>query len=68
MLENLLKFANYSIQVLAFTGAGDGLYSLPIDCATHSDGELGTPLLPIMGSGWIDEFAGLSLGPRNPLL
>ena len=47
VLENLLKFANYSIQVLAFTGAGDGIHSLPIDCATHSDGELGTPL-PIM--------------------
>ena len=40
VLENLLKFANYSIQVLAFTGAGDGTYSLPIDCATHSDGEI----------------------------
>ena len=39
VLENLLKYSNYSIQVLAFTGAGDGLYSVPIDCATHSDGE-----------------------------
>jgi hypothetical protein len=39
VLENLRKFSNYSIQVLAFTGAGDGLYSYQIDCATHSDGE-----------------------------
>lgn len=40
VLENLLKYSNYSIQVLAFTGAGDGVYSFPIDCATHSDGEI----------------------------
>ena len=46
VLENLLKFANYSIQVLAFTGAGDGTYSLAIDCATHSDGEMNEIMRP----------------------
>ena len=55
----MLKYSNYSIQVLAFTGAGDGLYSVPIDCATHSDGE-GTASCRyrlshlLVDLGWVD--------------
>ena len=39
MLDNLRKFSNYSIQVLAFTSAGDGVYSDVVMCATHEDGK-----------------------------
>ena len=39
VLENLRKFSNYTIQVLAFTAAGDGKFSKIITCSTHSDGE-----------------------------
>ncbi len=47
VLENLRKFTNYSIQVLAFTAAGDGVYSKQIDCTTHSDGEFMANLMLI---------------------
>ncbi|GAB6020816.1 Down syndrome cell adhesion molecule-like protein 1 [Chamberlinius hualienensis] len=36
-LRNLFKYANYSIQVLAYTFAGDGLASKPIYCRTLAD-------------------------------
>ncbi|GAB6020910.1 hypothetical protein CHUAL_003555 [Chamberlinius hualienensis] len=36
-LRNLLQFANYSIQVLAYTFAGDGIASKPIYCHTLED-------------------------------
>ncbi|KAK4016305.1 hypothetical protein OUZ56_031254 [Daphnia magna] len=36
-LSGLQKFANYSIQVLAFTGAGDGVKSQPLTCTTEED-------------------------------
>jgi Down syndrome cell adhesion protein 1 len=39
VLEQLQKFTNYSIQVLAFTEAGDGKYSNPVACNTHTDGK-----------------------------
>ena len=39
MLKNLCKFTNYSIQVLAFTRAGDGVVSEPLFVTTQPDGE-----------------------------
>lgn len=39
VLEQLDKYTNYSIQVLAFTQGGDGKYSEPISCITLTDGE-----------------------------
>ncbi|XP_057373786.1 cell adhesion molecule Dscam2-like isoform X5 [Daphnia carinata] len=36
-LSGLQKFSNYSIQVLAFTGAGDGVKSQPLTCTTEED-------------------------------
>ena len=38
-LQGLLSFTNYSVQVLAYTSAGDGELSAPEACATESDGE-----------------------------
>ena len=38
-LQGLLPFTNYSIQVLAYTSAGDGELSAPEACATEPDGE-----------------------------
>ncbi|CAB4064419.1 DSCAM [Lepeophtheirus salmonis] len=37
LLENLKKYSNYTLQVLAFTSAGDGKYSKVISCTTHTD-------------------------------
>jgi len=39
VLENLRKFSNYTVQVLAFTAAGDGQFSPIVTCATHADGK-----------------------------
>ncbi|XP_058795689.1 cell adhesion molecule Dscam2 isoform X3 [Phymastichus coffea] len=36
-LHTLYKYTNYSIRVLAYTGAGDGVLSNPIYCATEED-------------------------------
>ncbi|VVC95269.1 unnamed protein product [Leptidea sinapis] len=36
-LHTLHKYTNYSIQVLAFTGAGDGKRSSPVYCMTEED-------------------------------
>lgn len=38
-LHTLYKYTNYSIRVLAFTGAGDGVLSAAIYCTTEEDGE-----------------------------
>lgn len=38
-LHGLYKYTNYSIKVLAFTGAGDGVLSQPKYCTTEEDGE-----------------------------
>lgn len=38
-LHTLYKYTNYSIRVLAYTGAGDGVLSNPIYCATEEDGK-----------------------------
>lgn len=40
ILDNLLKFTNYSITVLAFTSAGDGASSQAIYCHTDEDGKI----------------------------
>lgn len=37
-LHALRKYTNYSIQVLAFTNAGDGKRSPPVYCMTEEDG------------------------------
>ena len=39
-LTGLKANTNYSVQVLAYTSAGDGLLSSPLSCSTESDGEL----------------------------
>ncbi|XP_043491862.1 Down syndrome cell adhesion molecule-like protein Dscam2 isoform X4 [Polistes fuscatus] len=36
-LHTLYKYTNYSIRVLAYTGAGDGVLSQPIYCMTEED-------------------------------
>lgn len=38
-LHGLYKYTNYSIKVLAYTGAGDGVLSSPIYCTTEEDGK-----------------------------
>lgn len=38
ILEDLQKFGNYSIQVWAYTLAGDGVKSHAIYCLTDEDG------------------------------
>ncbi|KAK7578218.1 hypothetical protein V9T40_010423 [Parthenolecanium corni] len=37
VLTNLQRFTNYSIEILAFTKIGDGVYSKPIYCITEED-------------------------------
>ena len=39
-LTGLVSFTNYSVQVLAYTAAGDGELSPPTACATEQDGEI----------------------------
>ena len=39
-LENLLEFSNYSIEVTAVTGAGEGPYSPPVYVVTNPDCKL----------------------------
>lgn len=36
-LHGLRKYTNYSVQVLAYTAAGDGRRSNPIYCLTEED-------------------------------
>jgi hypothetical protein len=40
VLHGLLKYTNYSIQVLAFTHVGEGLRSVKSYCRTKEDGIL----------------------------
>ena len=40
VIHGLQKFTNYSVQVLAFTNAGDGVASPPLQCLTNEDGNL----------------------------
>lgn len=46
-LDGLEKYTNYSIQVLAFTRAGDGVRSEQIFTRTKEDGELGAGRGPL---------------------
>lgn len=39
-LHGLAKFANYSVRVLAFTAAGEGVRSNSVHCTTEEDGKL----------------------------
>lgn len=39
-IPGLKKYTNYSITVLAYTAAGDGVRSDPVYCHTDEDGEL----------------------------
>lgn len=39
ILENLLKFTNYSIRVVGYTNIGDGKASNEINCTTLEDGK-----------------------------
>lgn len=38
VVHGLEKFTNYSVQVLAYTNAGDGVLSPPLNCFTKEDG------------------------------
>lgn len=38
-LHGLFKYTNYSVKVLAYTGAGDGVLSSPKFCTTEEDGK-----------------------------
>lgn len=38
-LHGLQHFTNYSVQLLAFTSAGDGIRSLPKFCVTEETGK-----------------------------
>lgn len=38
-LHGLAKYANYSVRVAAFTGAGEGVRSQPMYCVTEEDSE-----------------------------
>lgn len=44
-LRNLENFANYSIQVLAYTKSGDGPLSEAVFCRTLDDGKVTTVLV-----------------------
>lgn len=46
-LHGLHKFTNYSIQVLAYTNAGDGKRSLSVYCTTEEDGMYAKPNLSL---------------------
>jgi hypothetical protein len=46
-LHGLAKFANYSVRVLAFTSAGEGVRSSPVHCTTEEDGKSHTVILNI---------------------
>ena len=37
-LTGLIPFTNYSVQVLAYTSAGDGDFSTSVSCSTETDG------------------------------
>jgi Fibronectin type III domain len=43
-IENLKKYTNYSVWVLAFTKSGDGVKTNPLFCTTHEDGRFSFPL------------------------
>ena len=49
-LHGLAKFANYSVRVLAFTSAGEGVRSSPVHCTTEEDGESHTVILSVKSS------------------
>lgn len=38
VVSGLRKFTNYSMQVLAFTRMGDGVFTIPTFCQTDEDG------------------------------
>lgn len=40
VITGLRKFTNYSIQVLAFTKVGDGVYTALAYCQTEEDGKI----------------------------
>lgn len=39
-IDNLRKYTNYSVWVLAYTKVGDGVKSKQMSCQTHEDGKL----------------------------
>lgn len=38
-IENLRKYTNYTVWVLAYTKVGDGMKTKPFYCRTHEDGK-----------------------------
>ena len=49
-LRGMEKFTNYSVQVLAYTQAGDGVRSSVLYIQTKEDGECAPPTQPGLGS------------------
>lgn len=47
-VENLQKYTNYSVWVLAFTKIGDGVKTKQFFCTTHEDGNVSTHLTSIL--------------------
>lgn len=43
-VENLKKFTNYSVWVLAYTKIGDGVKTKQFFCRTHEDGKFHLPV------------------------
>lgn len=50
-LRGMEKFTNYSVQVLAYTQAGDGVRSSVLYIQTKEDGESSPPAQPGLGPG-----------------
>lgn len=44
-VENLQRYTNYSVSVLAFTKIGDGVKTKQFFCTTHEDGNVSTFIL-----------------------
>lgn len=45
IITGLRKYTNYSLQVLAFTKIGDGVFTANVYCQTEEDGEVFTPYI-----------------------
>ncbi|KAK4310368.1 hypothetical protein Pmani_018061, partial [Petrolisthes manimaculis] len=64
-LQNLGRFTNYTIRVLAYTGAGDGVLSPPVHCSTLQDVPDAPPAIQALPSG-VDSVVVSWLPPKQP--
>lgn len=51
-VENLQRYTNYSVSVLAFTKIGDGVKTKQFFCTTHEDGNVSTFILILFNAYW----------------